>query len=127
MKFYLSGLVTIALISGCASDHDLKRDGQNFFGGGYIDDELGVGLYSIKAFSNSALFSTPDSAYKTFANRAETLCRGTGYKIINSNLGTHDTLTSGTTTLKVTFMAGNILCSDSPITFEEAKKLLFLE
>lgn len=119
--------MAIALISGCASDHDLKRDGLNFFGGGYIDDELGVGLYSVKGFGNSALFSTPDAAYKTFANRAETLCKGKGYQIINSNLGTHDTLSSGTASLKVTFMAGNILCSDSPITFEEAKKLLSLE
>lgn len=127
MKFYLSGLVVIVLISGCASDHDLKRDGQNFFGGGYIDDELGVGLYSIKAFSNSSPFSTPDSAKKTFTNRAETLCKGTHYKIINSNLGTHDASSAGAPPLKVSFMAGNILCSNSPITIEAAKKLLSLE
>lgn len=117
----------LALISGCASDHDLQRDGQNVFGGGFIDEEHGVGLYLVRAFSNISPFSTPNSAFQTFTKRAETLCQGKGYKIVNSNLGTYDTSIPMTPPPKVTFMAGNILCSDSTLTFDEAKKLLLLE
>lgn len=127
MRADLTVLIVITLITGCASDHDLKRNGPNFFGGGYIDDELGIGLYSVKGFSNYPPLSTPDSAYKTFANRSEALCKGIGYKIINANHGAYATSTPGTPPLPIIFIAGNILCADSPITLEEAKKLLSLE
>lgn len=43
-------------------------------GGGYIDDEIGPGLYMIKAFGNPSMFVITDAAADTYEYRAKQLC-----------------------------------------------------
>jgi hypothetical protein len=118
----LSALVACSL-AGCASDHDLKRNGYNVMGGGFIDDEVRPGLYLIKGYSNFAVLPSleRDGAAKTFFRRADALCGAGAYTVVNYNLGTYSA------SVHVTFMAGHVLCTNSGITVEEARKILLLD
>lgn len=79
MSRRIAALLIVLTLVGCASTHDIKRDGHNAFGGGgFIDDQLGPGLYLIKAFSNISPFVTAGSAAQTFEYRAKQLC-SSGY------------------------------------------------
>ncbi|MCK6391475.1 MAG: hypothetical protein L6Q40_10735 [Azonexus sp.] len=120
-------LLILTIVMGCASDHDLKRDGPNLFGGGFIEDEIKPGLYLIKAFSNTSPFSTLDSAKRTFMKRADALCGKDSYTIVNSNLDSYDSSFPLSPPPKISFMAGHVLCSSSRITLEEAKKIVSVE
>jgi len=110
-------------MTGCASDHDLKRNGYNVMGGGFIDEEVRPGLYLIKGYSNLAMFPSlePDGAAKTFFKRADALCGAGAYTVVNHNLNTYSA------SVRATFMAGHVLCANSGITVEEARKILFLD
>lgn len=119
-------LVALSL-AGCSSNHDLKRDGPNLFGGGFVDEEVRPGLYLIKAFSNTSPLSTLESAKRTFIRRADALC-GTGeYTIVNSNLDSYQSSTPLTPPPRVSFMAGHVLCSNSKMSVEDARKVLSLD
>jgi hypothetical protein len=113
-------VVIACTLTGCASDHDLKRNGYNLAGGGFIDDEIRPGLYSIKGYSNFAILPSleQDGAAKTFFKRADALCGAGAYTVLNHNLGTYSA------SVHVTFMAGHVLCANSGITVEEARKIL---
>jgi hypothetical protein len=110
-------------LAGCASDHDLKHNGYNFMGGGFIDDEIRPGLYLVKGYSNFAMLPSleRDGAAKTFFRRADALCGAGAYTVVNYNLGTYSA------SVHVTFMAGHVLCANSGITVEEARKILLLD
>ena len=116
-------VVIACALTGCASDHDLKRNGYNLAGGGFIDNEIRPGLYSIKGYSNFAILSSleEDGAARTFYKRADALCGPGAYTVVNHNLGTYSA------SVRVTFMAGNDLCANSGITLEEARKILALD
>ena len=130
-------LSLLLLASACSSTHDLKRDGFNVFGGGFIDDKKGPGLYLIKAFSNTSPFATPESAAKTFQLRATELCPS-GYKEVRATAAAYKTKSAvsvGTLIDKPTLdipapspvvssKIGHVLCSDSPLSFYEATMLV---
>lgn len=119
----LLAVVIAGTLTGCASDHDLKRDGYNWAGGGgFIDDEIRPGLYSIKAYSNASIIPSleKDGAARTFLKRAHALCGTGGFFVINKNLGTYSA------SVHVTFVAGHVLCANSSLTVEEARKILYL-
>ena len=127
----------LLLVSACSSTHDLKRDGINVFGGGFLDDQKGPGLYLIKAFSNTSPFATPESAAKTFGLRASELCPS-GYKEVRATTAAYKTKSAvsvGTLinnpTLDipapspvVSSKIGHILCEDSPLSLYEATMLV---
>lgn len=119
----LPAVVIAGTLTGCASDHDLKRNGYNLAGGGFIDDEIRPGLYSIKGYSNTSIFPSleRDGAAKTFFKRADALCGIGTYTVVDHNLGTYSA------SVHVTFMAGHVLCANSSLTVEEARKVLSLD
>ena len=106
------------LLVGCASSHDLKRDGINFFGGGYLDEKAAPGFFLVKAFSNSLMVSTSDAAARTFSNRATELCPK-GYVEIRTLADSYKDRTQ-----RVNSKIGHVLCNDSPLTAGEARTLL---
>jgi len=116
-------LVIACSLMGCASDHDLKRNGYNVMGGGFIDDEVRPGLYLIKGYSNFAVLPSleRDGAARTFFRRADALCGAGAYTVVNYNLGTYSA------SVHVSFMAGHVLCANSGITIEDARKILMLD
>jgi len=126
MRFtFLTTLLAVVIagtLTGCASDHDLKRNGYNLAGGGFIDDEIQPGLYLIKGYNNASIFPSleKDGAARTFLKRADALCGIGAYTIINKNLGTYSA------SVRVTFVAGHVLCANSSLTVEEARKILYL-
>ena len=125
--------------SACSSTHDLKRDGQNYFGGGgFIDDEMAPGVYRIKGFSNISPFATPDSAAKTFRLRAEQLC-ATGYEEIRSVTNSYRPQGGGVAVAPdpkspavrallpppaITSKIGFVRCKNSPLSLYEAEMLV---
>lgn len=116
------GIVLSIFLTGCASSHDLNRDGINFFGGGFIDQKIAPGLYLIKAFSNSLMVATSGAAARTFTNRAGELCQK-GFVEIRSVSNSYKA--SGQRPLDdVKSKIGHVLCNDSPITVDEARALV---
>lgn len=116
-------VVIAGTLAGCASDHDLKRNGYNLAGGGFIDDEVRPGLYLIKGYSNFSMLPSleRDGAAKTFFRRADALCGAGAYTVVNYNLGTYSA------SVPVAFAAGHVLCTNSGFTVEEARKILSLD
>ncbi len=116
------GIALAILLTGCASSHDLNRDGINFFGGGFIDQRVAPGLYLIKAFSNSLMVATSDAAARTFSNRASELCQK-GFVEIRSVSDSYKA--SGPRPLDdVKSKIGHVLCNDSPLTVDEAGSIV---
>jgi hypothetical protein len=115
--------------------HDIKRDGHNFFGGGFIDDQIGPGLHFIKAFSNTSPFVTSESAAKTFQYRADQLCPN-GFTEVRKIVSAYQSSTPNmpvpikgvglidTPKSVITSKIGHVLCNDSPISLYEAKMLV---
>lgn len=60
-------------LAGCASSHDLSS-GNNMLGGGYKQEEVGNGLFSIYARSNHAPWANVEAARITWRNGAEKAC-----------------------------------------------------
>lgn len=133
-------LAALFTLGACESTHDLKRDGANVLGGGFIDEEIGPGLYLIKAFSNTSFFVTPESAAKTFEYRAKQLCSG-GYEEIRVLTDAYNSMTpvpkisipsrpglnvEGLNQV-ITSKIGHVRCSDAPISYDEARALLSAE
>jgi len=128
-------LLLVLLLAACSSTHDLKRDGLNFFGGGFIDEQVGPGLYLVKAFSNMSPIPTPDSAARTFLFRAKQLCPA-GYEEVRTVADAYESSSAATVVIPdikrpglsvvapppvVTSKIGHIRCIDSPLTLYEAK------
>ena len=100
-----------------------------------MDDQLGPGLYLIKAFSNLSPFVTAESAAKTFDYRAKQLCPS-GFTEIryvvaayNSSIQPVSVPIKGSQNLDLpgyvtTAKIGHVLCNGSPITPYEAKALV---
>lgn len=133
--YRIFSLVGLILLCSCSSTHDLKRDGINILGGGFLDDQVGDGFYLIKGFSNTALFATKDSAASTFEYRAKQLCPEgyaevravtNAYKpaIPSANPGPQPFAIFEAPRNVITSKIGYILCSNSPVTLEEAKAIV---
>ncbi|MNR83674.1 hypothetical protein D3C72_144560 [compost metagenome] len=128
-------VASLLLLCACSSTHDLKRDGANFFGGGFIDDQIGEGFYLIKGFSNESIFVTKESAANTFEYRAKQLCPE-GFAEVRAITNAYKSATPGMPnpflTLQVietprnviTSKIGYVLCRNSPIALEEAQAIV---
>lgn len=113
-------LLLILLLTACSSTHDLKRDGLSMFGGGFIDEQVGPGLYLVKAFSNISPIPMPDSAANTFRYRAEQLCP-VGYDEVRTLANAYRSSSGATPPPVVTSKIGHIRCTDSPLSLHEAR------
>lgn len=123
----------------CSSTHDLKNEGINPFGGGYIDDLLGDGLYLIKAFANLSI-KAHESAGETFQRGAKTLCKN-GYQEINLVADSHAAQKSAlvwlpqgksvipilTKGMRFDSKIAYVQCLDSKLNHEEVEKIIIPE
>lgn len=125
-----------AILAGCASTHNLKTEGNNLFGGGFIDRELRPGLYRMTARSNNAVWPSFAAARSTWQARAEELCGKDSYT-------TFDTATSEGRAHPVPFVlrpgvvlpaytynatiSGYLLCKSSSLTVDQARDFLRAE
>lgn len=132
--YRIFSIVGLILLCSCSSTHDLKRDGINIFGGGFLDDQIGDGFYLVKGFSNESMFVTKDSAANTFEYRAKQLCPQ-GYEEVRAHTNAYKSAipsmdpTPGFPVIKaprnvITSKIGYILCSNSPVSLEEAKAIV---
>lgn len=71
-------LTTVLLLAGCASSHDLK-EGDNFWGGGYLVEEESAGVFRITAKTNWAQWSSYDTARRMWEKHATEACGGNSY------------------------------------------------
>lgn len=74
----------ITALAGCASTHNLKADGINILGGGFIEEELQPGFFRMSATSNTALWASTDGAAETWKKRADHLCGKDAYVNIDT-------------------------------------------
>ncbi|ABR91837.1 Hypothetical protein mma_0677 [Janthinobacterium sp. Marseille] len=128
-------VASLFLLCACSSTHDLKRDGANLFGGGFIDDQIGEGFYLIKGFSNDSIFVTRESAANTFEYRAKQLCPE-GFAEVRTVANAYKSAIPGmpnpypalqlieTPRNVITSKIGYVLCGNSPITLEQAKAIV---
>lgn len=123
----------VAILTGCSSEYALRRDG--ITGPEYAENELAPGLYLIKVFMTSPSLRL-QSVERTFVKRADALCRKEGYAIVNSNTDSYRSLTPPLPSPFpvvpgprpwISYIAGHILCSSSPLTLDEAKAFLSVE
>jgi hypothetical protein len=118
---YCTAVASLTL-SGCASDHDLKRNPVNFFGGGYIDQPVAPGIYQIKAFSSNLVMATSDAAARTFENRARSLCPA-GFSEVRAVVASRNSGV-GRPNDDVKSKIGYVRCNDSPLSLREAQALV---
>lgn len=125
-------LALIAL-SGCASTHNLKTDGMNPLGGGFVEDEVRPGFYRLTATANLAPWPSFEAARQTWRGRADQLCGENAYQEIGES---QDAGYRGSTSAYVhpglmvnapsfnTSLSGYVLCNASGMTREMAIKYL---
>lgn len=80
-------LLLCIVLAGCSSSHDLKRDGENLFGGGFADREITPGLYQLTASANTTPWPNFGAARDTWQGRTEQLCGGNGFQEIVTSQG----------------------------------------
>jgi hypothetical protein len=128
--FQDSLLIFILGISGCASNHNLKKDGVNYLGGGFSDVEIGPGFYRLTALGNQSPWPSERAARGTWQNRAQQLCGKGAYQEIGTHLddGFQGYVPSGVGLLEAraynTSLSGYLLCDSSNMTRDEALELL---
>ncbi len=131
---HLIGLsLTLAILAGCSSTHNLKMDGYNPLGGGFADEELRPGFHQLTAIGNMAPWPSFSSAIGTWRGRADQLCGKDAYQEI---IKSQDVGFQGYTPTYIrpglmpdvpkynASVSGYILCNSSGMTPGEAVKYL---
>ncbi len=128
------GVILAILMTGCASSHNLRTEGDNPWGGGFVDEEVLPGFHRLTAIGNATLWASPESARRTWRNRADQLCGKDAYQeiAVDSAEGKRDT-TSVVVLSKHyapifyagvekynTSMHGYILCNSSELSIDAA-------
>jgi hypothetical protein len=111
---------SLTMLFGCASSHDYNKDGYSVFGGGFGDNQLLPGFYYIKARSNLAIVVSHDSAERTWRQRAEELCKPSGYIEIRIHQSVEDISEYSNTGHPLAARSGYALCKNSPTSYEQA-------
>ena len=119
MKKY-SLIFTLSILSACSSYHNLKEDGNNALGGGFIEEKIDDGLYELTARSNFAPWAQFGSAEKTYNKRATELC-STNYINLESERSAFDS--TGMNHI-IAQIKGYILCENSSIQEQQAMELV---
>lgn len=140
MKCYLRRLPLLAAVlalSGCASTHNLRTDGNNLFGGGFIDEELRPGLYRMTAKSNMAIWPSFGAARSTWASRANELCGKDAYTAFDTTASEgrtqpfplvphHSVVVFSASNYSAT-ISGYLLCNSSSLSVDQARNFLRAE
>ncbi|MCR2746502.1 hypothetical protein [Limnobacter parvus] len=113
----------LAGLAGCASSHDLSS-GSNMLGGGYKQEELGPGLFSIYARSNHAPWANYEAARVTWRNGAEKACGSGAYDELAINESERDTGLQTSTGVRymVTERTGYAQCDSSTLSESEVQQ-----
>lgn len=117
--------LSVALVGGCASTHDLSK-GPNYLGGGVQKSEIKPGFHSILARTNWAPWSNFSGAQGAWKSTADELCGATKYQEFGSWEAARDTGMQPMGVLRyiVTERFAYALCNDSQISLAEAMSLV---
>ncbi len=127
LKFIFFAVITL-MIASCSSTQNL-REGRSIFGGGFSDEELRPGLYSITALGNTTPWASYAWAKETWNHRANQLCGKDQHQeiIASQDVGYKGTSTTyaapGVFVPLPIFNArlhGFILCNSSGLSKDEA-------
>lgn len=135
IKFLLqfSSILCVALISGCASTHNLRTDGLSAFGGGFYEEELAGGLYRIVAKSNMSVWPNFAAARSTWGIRADQLCGKDSYAsfdvdVIDGRARAFPLVVSPGVVIPAAnynaTLSGYILCNSSSLTIQDARNFI---
>jgi hypothetical protein len=111
---------SLTMLFGCASSYDYNKDGYSVFGGGFRDNQLLPGFYYIKARSNLAIVVSHDAAERTWRQRAEELCKPSGYVEIRIHESVEDISEYRNTGHPLAARDGYALCKNFPTTYDQA-------
>lgn len=114
-------LLTSVLLAGCAAHTDLNHKASASVIGGFKDQKLGDGVYFIEATSGMAPWSNSRGAHATFRRRAQELCGDARFSILFVYEETADV--TGMRHM-VTTVVGYIRDDDSPLSIDEAKRVV---
>lgn len=115
----------ILLTSGCASYHNLNKDGSNSLGGGFYDNEIHERFYYIVAKTNFAPWTNFSAAHKTFNRRAIELCNSSNYTIIDVNESEYEHVqTAGAAKYIISQVKGYVVCEPETMSVAAAKAYL---
>lgn len=67
------------LSCSCASTHNMKDDGESFWGGGYLVEQVSEDVYKITAKTNVAQWSDYWTARRMWKKHAKEACKGKKY------------------------------------------------
>jgi hypothetical protein len=113
------------LLSGCTTSHHNLNHGPNALGGGFFDNKVHDGLYSIIAKTNFAPWSDFKAAHKIFNRRATELCQSKNYvsiKMVEKEL--EHIPRDLPPKYIISQVNGYVICESSKLTIEEAEKLI---
>ncbi|MBL9217001.1 MAG: hypothetical protein JNG82_00825 [Opitutaceae bacterium] len=122
----LFSLIVLSLaLAGCASYNDLNgRKGMSSTGG-FRDQKLGDGLFLITAMSGFAPWENQAGARKTFSRRAVELCGDDRFTVLWFD--EQSMSATGLDAHIVTTAIGYALDKDSPLSGDEAKRIINAE
>jgi len=66
-------------VCSCASTHNLKDDGEGFWGGGYLVEPVSEGVYKIIAKTNVAQWEAFGTVRRMWEKHAKEACNGRSY------------------------------------------------
>lgn len=122
------------LLASCSSTHNLKTDGTNVMGGGFLDDEVVPGIHRLTASSNRAPWPSMDAARETWKYRADQLCGKDAHQSfetsVSDGLGAVPTiifLPSASMFVLQSYNAsigGYVVCSSTGMSIPQAQRFL---
>ena len=117
----LGPAMTAAILCGCASTHDIQREGHHPLGGGFNDSQLRQGLFRIDAKSNLGIVADISSARLAWKLRAEQLCGSSEFQefaVHEYSVDSH--LRYMGVTPKIAGRVGYALCASAGISAADA-------
>jgi hypothetical protein len=120
-------IVFILFLSGCTASYHNLNNSSNSLGGGFADNKVHDGLYSIVAKTNFAPWTDFKAANKIFRRRATELCKSENFisiKVVESEYE-HIPMSRPPKYI-ISQVNGYVICKSSNLTIEEAEKLIQL-
>ncbi|MHB1233627.1 MAG: hypothetical protein ACYCZQ_13755 [Burkholderiales bacterium] len=107
--------LTIVILAGCASNHNL-RDGDSVLDGGYQVTEVNSSIFYIYARTNAALIARDEDAKKMWAAQASRSCKGQPFLVAKLSRRLGD---AKIPLLFVSEITGYAICSGSGLSAEQ--------
>jgi hypothetical protein len=114
-----------ALLSGCASSHNLATDGNNLLGGGYLQSKIVDGIFQISVQTNWAPWVNTSAARSSWRDRAKELCGSERFRELEIREGDYDQLPPlGVLRYIVTTRDGFAVCESANLSDDAALALI---